>query len=368
MGYYDHYRGSRRKRRSRIRIVLLLLLLLIVGGLAALYFLQDAAIFTADGFRFPFFQKDENSPPAENPGEDSDPPPLVIQDPEGNPLPEEPSAPENPPETPPEPVQPVQRTAALLTDGQALLAPGSTLAQQAQDVGYRQLALEVKSADGQSLVDDGVEQGLSPQSAGFVQALGELDAPKVAVFSALRDNVRPRRVYRGSALHTASGATWLDFDYIAWFDPAAPEALNSLKAMIAACEDAGFDQIVLQNFQYPVRGRLDLLSYGTEETRREDLTRLASQLRELTDLPLGLVLTEGTAAGEADPVSGQDPAALAQYFDVLYLPSADLKVDLSPLEAAVDGSGCRVGLWVPAGEQLPEDTDRDFIMVQQSNP
>lgn len=54
MAYYDRYRGSRRRRQNRIKTVLLVLLLLVVIGLAALFVLQETAIFTHDGFRFPF--------------------------------------------------------------------------------------------------------------------------------------------------------------------------------------------------------------------------------------------------------------------------------------------------------------------------
>ena len=59
MAYYDRYRGSRRARRNRIKIILLILLLLVVVGIAVLFFLQDAAVFTADGFQGELAECDE---------------------------------------------------------------------------------------------------------------------------------------------------------------------------------------------------------------------------------------------------------------------------------------------------------------------
>ena len=49
MSYYHRYRGGRGRRRARLRIVLLALALVILCAIAALFFLQDGAMFTADG-------------------------------------------------------------------------------------------------------------------------------------------------------------------------------------------------------------------------------------------------------------------------------------------------------------------------------
>ena len=108
MAYYDRYRGSRRARRNRIKIILLILLLLVVVGIAVLFFLQDAAVFTADGFRFPFWEQEkqpQESQPPQNAGDIQ----LEIEDPQtGQTLPEGAVPQPSDPETAPEP------TAALL--------------------------------------------------------------------------------------------------------------------------------------------------------------------------------------------------------------------------------------------------------------
>ena len=79
MAYYDRYRGSRRRRQNRIKTVLLVLLLLVVIGLAALFVLQETAIFTHDGFHFPFSRQEDDVIHNPDDGEDIK---LEIQDPQ----------------------------------------------------------------------------------------------------------------------------------------------------------------------------------------------------------------------------------------------------------------------------------------------
>ncbi len=357
MSYYHRYRGGRGRRRARLRIVLLALALVILCAIAALFFLQDGAIFTADGFHFSFGKKDDPAPS----GQDSDPAdlpdvPLEIEDPSGSGSGE---TGENgtKPQTPAEPLR------ALLFPGTDLLT-GDDLTSAAESAHCTALAFQIKGPDGLSLVDDGAQNGVSDQTEAFFQALSALDGEKAAVFSALRDDVRPRAIYRASALHTQSGATWLDREYIAWFDPMGRDTLSSLAAQIEACRAAGFTQVVLQNFSFPTAGKLDLIDLGDTLSRPAALTALAQALRErCPDVPLGMILTEAAAENFLDGTSGQDVAELAQYFDVLYVPAADFSADLSALDSAAEGTGCRIGLYVTGVSAAPAELDRPFLLA-----
>lgn len=367
MAYYDRYRGSRRRRRNRVKILLLILLLLVVVGLAALFFLQDAAIFTSDGFHFPFGAQEEHTDNI--PGLDPEDIHLEIEDPQPgadtlrpSDQTQQPGSPEQ--DTPaPQPAV-LEQTAALLLDGTSLLTDRADVLRQISEGGYGQLALQVKAPDGVALVDDDLaKDGLSADSKGFLQQLQEVDLSKIAVISALRDNVRPRTGYRSSALHTASGATWLDREYVAWFDPAGKDTLECLLAMIEACEAAGFEQVVLQNFQYPDAGKLELIDYGDDHSRRSALTELARQLREATDLPLALTLTQTAASDLLDGTSGQDVAELAQYFDILYVPASSFDTDVSLVEEVVSDTECRVGLLLDHAAAPPVGFDLNYIVA-----
>ena len=367
MAYYDRYRGSRRRRQNRLKIALLVLLLLVVIGMAALFFLQDTVIFTSDGFRFPFTQKENGQP--DDPALNADDIQLEIEAPQPGASdlhqPETPTVPTVPSLPQEQPTQPVElpQTAALVLDGSAILADRADVLRKISEGSYSQLALQVKSPEGIALVDDGVKDGVAAEAAAFATALEGIDLPKVAVISALRDNVRPRTAYRSSSLKLSSGSTWLDREYIAWFDPAGKDTLSCLLATVEACEAAGFEQVVLQNFRYPTAGKLELINYGDAQSRRSALTELARQLRESTDLPLGLVLTQDAVSDLLDSTAGLDVAELAQYFDVLYAPASDFAVDLRALDAAAADTACRVGLAIVGDASVPVGFDRDFIRI-----
>lgn len=254
------------------------------------------------------------------------------------------------------------RTQALLVEGEALLSDKAGLPERLARSGCTQLAFVVKTPDGLSLVDDDdVSDGVSDQAAVFALELDTLETGRVAVISALRDNVRPRVSHRGSALKLESGSTWLDREYYAWFDPAGADTLDCLLATVRACEAAGFQQVVLDSFCYPTAGKLELLDYGDAATRRDALTALAQGLREGTRLELGLLLTETAALELWDEVSGQDVAALAPYFDRMYVP--DVGADLALADGAVSGTDCRVGLYLTGtAEQSPAALERDFLL------
>lgn len=357
MAYYDRYRGSRRRRQNRFKILLLVLLLLVVFGIAALFVLQETAIFTSDGFRFPFARQDESVKQEPDDGEDIK---LEILEPQSGV-----TQPDTPPtgtsqEPLPEPVE-LPRTAALLVDGNQLLTDKAGLLRQFSEKSLSQIAFVVKTPDGISLVnDDDVGDGLSDQAAVFALELDSLETGKIAVISALRDNVRPRTNHRSSALKLESGSTWLDREYISWFDPSGKDTLSCLLATIRACEAAGFEQVVLENFSYPTAGKLELIDYGDAQARTEALTALARQLRDSTHMALGLVLTQEAAASLTDGTAGQDVAALVPYFDRMYAPGS-FDADLSALDSAAQGTQCEIGLYVQSSGQAPADFDRNFI-------
>jgi len=364
MAYYDRYRGSRRRKRNRIKIIILVLLLLVVVSIAALFLLQDAIVFTSEGFRLPFGREEK---PAEDPADLPDDVPLEIEDPQptpGLPQPSQPTQPEEP-QPAPDPVPEISpEVHALLFPGSSLLTDREAVLQQSD--GYDHLALRVKASDGVSLLDDAAHKdGTSPDAAAFSQALEGVELPKIAMLSALRDNVRPRTVYRASALKVSSGSTWLDREYTAWFDPAGKDTLAALTAQLEACKAADFTQVVLENFHYPTAGKLQLINYGEGTIRQQALTRLAADLRQATDLELGLVLTQTAAENLLDDVSGQDVAELAQYFDVLYIPAADFSVDTALVENAVADTDCRVALLVTKPADVPAGYDGQFLLTAE---
>lgn len=363
--YYNSYKGSRRRKRQRIRIVILVLLLLVVLGVAAFFLLQDKAVFSSEGIRLPFGEKQTGKTNETLPDDFQ----LVIEEPADV----VPSPAEEQPVSPSVPQEPVEIVPAV-TPVNALYAGGFRFVQETPavlteltDSGRDQLAILVKDTDGNTLIPDadGAQGGVSPQADAFAEAVRELKAPPVILLPALKDNVRPRTIYRGSALHTSSGAVWLDRTYISWFDPTGKDTADNLLTQIRACEALGVKQIVLTDFQFPTVGKTHLIDYRNVPSHTAALTQLAKALREGTEAELGLLLTDEAALNLLDTEAGQDVMELAQYFDVLYMSTAS-GADPAVLEEAIRETGCRVGLYASTKNRIPEDFLSDVILISDN--
>lgn len=364
MGYYRRYTGSRRRKKRHILLGMLLLLLVLALAAGGLWLYSRRADLP-EWLHFPFREpassdqqeqpgeQDGKAPPADPAEEDFD---LTIEDPE----PPVPDTSETPSAAP---------IFAQYAEGAALLEDYAAVMTDLRDSGLQQLALLVKDETGASLLPDGsAEQGaVSEQAETFAALLSDAnraaaEAP-VAILPALRDNLRPRTLYRSSALRVGSGATWLDRDYSAWFDPSGKDTASCLLAQLAACEAQGFCQVVLTDFQFPTVGKTQLINLSDTPSKTAALTELARQLSEGTALPLGLLLTDHAAQDLLDSEAGQDVMELAQYFDVLYVDTAASDADLSALRHALAETDCRLGLLAPAGSARSDET-LDVIVKQ----
>ena len=363
--YYNSYKGSRRRKRNRIRVLLLILLLLVVVGAAVLLFLPDRAIFTSDGLRLPFGRQTE--PPEDGLPDDFE---LVIEgDPSGtgapSPIEPTPSDPQPGPASPPEELDvPAEEPLyAFYADGFAFLQDPSAVLTQMTDSGCRQLALRVKDGEGNTLVPDGegAQGGVLPQAGDFAAAVKQLSSPPAVVLNALRDNVRPRTLYRASALHTGSGAIWLDRSYLSWFDPTGKDTAANLITQINACAALGAGQVILIDFQFPTVGKVELINFSHISSRTAALTQLAGRLREGTEIELALLLTDEAAKNLLDGSAGQDVMELAQYFDLLYVNPAS-GADPAILEEALRDTDCRVGLYAPAAH-IPQSPAGSVVLL-----
>ena len=349
---YKPYRGSGYYGRRRHRIFVLLLLLLLFAAVFMFFYMQEYIVFTADGFRFSFgAQDDETDPSVSDP---DTPPDLVIDDPVDPPADNdnpadtditEPNTPDDEPDA-----EPAESTHALWVEGPDALdgaLPRDPL---------NALALTVKDFDGLSVLDN-------TAVSDAVSALLQDGGRAVALASALRDDTAPRNDIE-VAVRTGSGARWLDYDYVSWLNPYSEGTADVLIALAQACYDAGFEELVLQNFQFPTVGRTELISYGDQaESRTEALTALLAAVREGAPegLAISVVLTDEAAASLQDESAGQDAALLAEHCAHLYVQTGDPAFDLTALTDAVSGTGCVPALLL-SGSQAPESVE-NYILV-----
>ncbi len=339
---YKPYRGAGYYGRRRRKVFILILLLAVFSALFLFLYAQEWIVFTADGFRFSFSRAEKDPEP---PAEPDDPPELIIEDPV-----EPPDSGQSPDTTDPDEPEPQAEALYGLT-----VSGAPELVSQSLTGSANALAVNIRGEDGVSALDEALTEAVS----GFAQSGGRA----VAMASALRDNTAPREDL-SIAVTTGSGARWLDYDYISWVNPYSENAADTLALLANACAQAGFEELVLYNFQFPTHGKTQLIDYGEQAVERtQALSNLLSALRDKVPDSLGLsvVLTDTAAASLLDEQAGQDVSLLARDCTHLYIQTSDKDTDLSALSDALEGTSCRPALLL-SGSEPPSQTC-DYILV-----
>lgn len=361
----EPYRGNRSRKKYTLAIVLLSVILLLLIAVIVFFIAQEYIVFNADGFRFdiPLLKKPQYvDPGTTEPGDDglnleigdpTDPPPTAAGATEP-----EPTAPVTEPVT-----EPVYTSAFYMASEDF-----SDFVRQPQEELATGYALMVKDTDGLWRIPASEEPTREQTAiADGVSALRGDAISCVAIATVYRDDTGPR-ADRQNALRTHSNVIWLDRDSITWYNPYHPAAEEVLLSLVEQCVDAGFDEILLRDLIFVTWSKkLDLVNFGEEDSpqaRRDRITQLAqraaSRLKDLNpDCRLSVLLTDEAALNQADDLAGQDIRLLAEHCDVLYVETGDAGLDVSHLESAIEGTGCRIGLYL-TGDSLPTGT-RDFI-------
>lgn len=358
--YYRRYTGSRRRKKRHILLGMLILLVILLLTAGGLYLYANRAELP----EWLHFSSKQDPPEVSDPQDEQagttpdDDFELIIEDP-ADPQPQ-----------PDEEPEPLPRVCGWYAAGTALLEDSSGVLTDLRDSGRQQLAVLVKDGEGYSLLPDSTEEqgAVSDQAEAFARILSDAksstDTPPVAILPALRDNLRPRKLYRSSALHVDSGATWLDRNYEAWFSPAGKDTAACLLAQLEACQAQGFSHVILTDFQFPTLGKTELIDDSDMTSHAAALTQLARTLSEGTELSLGLLLTDSAAQNLLDSDAGQDVMELAQYFDVLYVDTAAGDTDLTVLRQALAETDCRLGVFVDRDGILSDDS-LDVIYMER---
>ncbi len=365
MGYYDRYRGTRRKKRQNRLLVISIVLLIFMVAAVAILVLGDYVTYSADGFHFTWGsgQNNNDKPPVTIPDEGNDPdsdpdhdPDYIIGDGDSQ---------------KPDFSLSQGQTGSKLTDASLFLGLDGTL--PAPLNGH---AVWVKDAAGNrylpSAIDDYNPNGLwasAPSLRDKVSALGAAEGlHTLAVLNAFRDPVLPYKAY-GAAAIDAGNAFWLDAGGSSWLDPATAGGNIIVVEMIKRCKAAGFDEILLTDFRYPTAsdGDISTITSVNAGNKANSLTSVAKQAKNTigkADIKLSCLLTSTAAQSLTDAAAGQDVAKLAQYIDCFYVETDDASIDLNALKAALVGTDCTIALWY-TGDAAGYPTDYDFIAVQK---
>lgn len=240
----SNYRG-RRTLTDLLRYTAIALGVLVFLVLAGLFLLQERLVYTDDGWRieWPSFLQKEEERPLPDPGDVS--------------YTERP--PEEEPETAEEATRAVQLPVSAVLDG--------TAAQLLDQAGANTLVLEMKDregrlawASGQELADRARVNGDQAVNQALEQ-WGRGDVYTVARVCCFRDNSVP--YYRNTLALRSGGGNWRDELGLRWMSPASQEARDYLAALCGELAALGFDEIVLEQFAFPVRGDLERIQRGS---------------------------------------------------------------------------------------------------------
>lgn len=331
---YNSYHG----RRSLWRILLALLLVLLLAAAGAFLLLQDYIVYESDGsirLELPLFRRE----PGESPGDGTvDVPPVVIlpgdSDMGGQEEPEE-----------PEPLN------ALALSAAALCGEGTG----AVPADCNGLLVELKGDNGsflytsQQALPDSVAAGAVTQSQ-LTAALEGEERTAVARIACFHDSAFAVSDMAGAGICQPNGYIWYDYQNSHWLDPAKQAAKDYLFAVAAEAEAMGFDELLLGDFHYPVRGKLYKIDYSGMTVTREDalcafLTELRAALGE--DMRLSIEMDPAILLAGSSADAGVDLQRLLPLVDHIYVTAAEEEgpAILEALRAAGAEEPASVAVW-----------------------
>lgn len=325
---YHSYRG-RRSGRSWLLVAVLVLLL---AAACAYLFLQRYLRYTDDGgmyFALPFLEETAAEPDVQpESGEEEREMNLVIEEPEESEPAEEPYG--------------DRRLLGL----DAPPADAETLNALLAQTGANGFVCSLRDNAGlvyytsTAALRDAVASGAADAQT-LSQLCQETEALAVTRLNCFHDSYYAWANMETAGLCQDSGYIWYDSLSYHWLDPAKEAARAYVISLAVECAQMGFDELLLEEMQYPASGNLEKISYaGGEAGRTESLVLFLTELRAALE-PYGTkvsLLVDGrllTAEGDPSYVetTGLDLTQLLPLVDAVYTETADLEAAQAALEA-----------------------------------
>ncbi|MBQ9535473.1 MAG: hypothetical protein IJU78_06500 [Clostridia bacterium] len=354
---YKPYRGSSYNRRRKKNVIIICAVVLLIIAVAVYLFLREYAVYTADGLKFDFSALLPERESKDNDGSDIPLPEFDIPDGAGEDVPEPEPEPEPEPLPDPEPEPPyIPAATHAVSPDVSRIGEAEYVASLLQGGQYDTLALLASGADGVSpfgAAGDYITAAEDAEQArAQLAALREGGMRLTALVSVFRNETAARQHLTDMAVKTENRVLWLDRENIPWIDPYSEGCAEYIRTVVAAFAEMGFDEIVFTDFHFPVRGKTELISYGEQTLSRAEALEAAASAAlgsrgEDRGIVISLLLDGSSEEG------GQDIAALAPYFDRIYLPDS--------AEASVSGDGVDCELGVYAENTIPE-TEQSYIV------
>ena len=319
---YQNYHGKKNSRRTALVVLLAAVLMLCAGYLL----IQNYIIYNADGsitVDLPFLREEESAD-----RQSGAQPPLEIVRPQHN---------------APEAGAPAGNETAFSVSEETLYAlwEGEV---SGPAPGCQGLVMEVKGESGtfyyqsdraaEGAVDS---RALSPSSVR--QMLGEeREWSAVAAVCCLRDDIYAMADMVGAGVCQSTGYIWFGVDNAHYLDPAKAGARDYLCAVAEECRDMGFDEVLLRDFAYPTRGKLEKIDDSSRGMSREEaLEGFLRQLRERVgeEMLVSVEISAQDVLAGHNSLSGVELSRLVPLVDRLYVTGpaerAALEEALAPL-------------------------------------
>ena len=308
------YRG-RRTATDVLRLIAIILGVLVVLAVAGMLYLQKYLVYTDEGPKLelpPFLQMLRGDHPSKEPGGSASLPDpgsvSVVVDPGG-------SGSEAPPE---------EKKAGFALQLAVDDVVSGAAAAQLDEAGAEALILEVKGQSGklawlseQAVAKRSRANG-SQEAGDALRRWNQGDVYTVARVCCFRDDSAP---YYHNAMALRQGQNnWRDELGLRWLSPANDRSQAYVAGLCGELAELGFDEIVLEQFSFPVRGKLDRINRGDSYDPARfnaELEELLTQVQRAVE-PYGagtvvsLRLT-GDMLGEGSAASGVTPELLQRF-------------------------------------------------------
>ena len=310
---YHSYSGRGKPKKIWLIVVLVLILL----AAAAFLLLQPYVVYDADGgirLDLPFFQKKEQQPlpEVEETIQKEDPSEQPVKKPEPDPD----------PEPAPAPMQD-------LTEIHAAELPYDCLTEDPAGLleGQSAVVVPLKHEDGSlayrsSLsLPEGVLQGGEDTTANL-KVITDSDCYTIARISTLCDNAYAMGQPE-SAICYSGGGLWYDNFGRNWLDGGQEATRDYLCGLAKECQEMGFDELLLEQFRYPIEGNLGQTSLADDADRAGTLAQLAAAIKEAAPgVRISILLTGSIGTDRSFAESGLPVEVLTENFDRIYVPQA----------------------------------------------
>ncbi len=277
---YSSYKGKKLSTQI-IKWTLITLGVLALAFVIFFFVLQRFITYTSDGVRvdLPWVSQVSQPPPPLD-----SPPPIVTGAPESSPA----VTPTPAPTPTPTPAKLDNKLSAITLPSSALTDPAQleTYIALVSSTDINALMIEMKAPDGKLYWDSAFQMPKTAKAASpdidiaaVVKKLRDGGVPHlIARVSVFRDNKIPR-FFTSTSIKTKSGYMWLDNNNRPWLNPYSEESAEYMTAIISELSQFGFDEIALDNLQFPTAGKVSMVYYGESPPGKD--TAIASFLTKL---------------------------------------------------------------------------------------